>query len=661
MENKYIITLIISVSVLIASILSYLIYNSISKKKHRKKKEIIRFFIFFAVGVFLSAVIIFVPLYYLDEFSDDATSVTKFVKTFLLSIHNATRLFILDGDFVIVQDAIKILNQDGAHRVANLYGIYTAFIYVLAPVLTFSFIFAVIANFRSKIKFHHAIRHGKRKVFIFSELNRKSILLAESIHKEEKYKNARIFFADVDEDDDEMDDDLIDRAKEINAIMFKKEISSFNYGNKVVLPKANVVKEDSDPNEEFDPIKHIPEKESRRISLFFMKQDDTDNVREYYDTFKQLKKRGDVCLYLFSTSASSELAINHVSKDDDVYVMRRRVTIDNFFIYRYLFEEGYEIFKSADDKGVNKTVKGQKLKVISAVIIGLGRYGRQFLQALSWYGQMYGYYLKINAFDADPNAEQKIAALSPDLLNEKYNKKIIKGDAQYDITIHSGVDLNTKEFKNRLLKIKDATICYTCLGKDEDNVDAAILVRSTFASIKHYPLINAVVQELHDEIADKAINHAGQEYKIDFIGNDRDSYSVSSIIDSELEEAGKRAHVMWSGSADDVLKDIEKFYRYEYFYLSSCASALHTKAKKLCNFPGINKKQEDITKEEYYYLTMYEHMRWNAWMRSQGFRYSGARDKKSRNDLAKLHNDLVDYVMLSQKDIDKDGKVISLI
>ena len=36
-----------------------------------------------------------------------------------------------------------------------------------------------------------------------------------------------------------------------------------------------------------------------------------------------------------------------------------------------------------------------------------------------------------------------------------------------------------------------------------------------------------------------------------------------------------------------------------------------------------------------------EHKRWNAYMRTEGYQYSGSTQEISRNDLGKLHHDLV--------------------
>jgi hypothetical protein len=52
-----------------------------------------------------------------------------------------------------------------------------------------------------------------------------------------------------------------------------------------------------------------------------------------------------------------------------------------------------------------------------------------------------------------------------------------------------------------------------------------------------------------------------------------------------------------------------------------------------------------------------EHRRWNAYMRSEGYVFSGSTDKKSRNDLAKMHHDLVNFADLSEEEKRKDSSV----
>jgi len=49
-----------------------------------------------------------------------------------------------------------------------------------------------------------------------------------------------------------------------------------------------------------------------------------------------------------------------------------------------------------------------------------------------------------------------------------------------------------------------------------------------------------------------------------------------------------------------------------------------------------------------------EHKRWNAYMRSEGYVYSGSHDRATRNDRAKLHHDLIPFRALSKEEANKD-------
>lgn len=654
------------------------------------------------------------------------------LKSFILSIHNTIRLFILDGDFVIIQETTETFNNTFWK---SFYDGVSAITYLAAPLLTFGFILTFFKTLKARIRFFMGL-HTNRGVYIFSELNRKSILLAESIYKENKElrkngdkkpKRCVIVFCEVDEKDEGDDSDLTDRANEIDAILFKKEVTSLTFERKKKVyidnePKDKLEEEDlsvenlkkkqdetidkgikfvedlrkghelkentveekidafkrdvkgakknSEINDIYDefiaiidrtrkdytPADYIPPENRRRINFFFMHADQGDNVRHYYDIFKLLKSRSDVSLYLFSTSPASELALNHSSptignQNEACLVQRRRVTIDTFFIYRYLYEHGFNIF----DNTIKETEDGKK--IISVVIVGLGMYGTQFLQAMAWYSQMDGYYLKINAFDSDPLAEDRFAGVCPELMDEKHNKKIIPGDAQYDITIHPNCPIKTKKFNDELKKITDASICFTCLGNDNFNIEAALELRCQFERNGLHPIINAIVQETSDDITTGAINFKKQGYDINFIGSDEEAYSVSSILGSELEEEAKIAHVEYSQTRAEVLTAINEFYMYEYNYLSSCATVIHRKAKKHCHIPGMDKTRDERTPVEKKIIELLEHKRWNAWMRSKGYIWSGSIEKKTRNDLGKKHHDIVPYEELTEDEKRKDELV----
>lgn len=141
-------------------------------------------------------------------------------------------------------------------------------------------------------------------------------------------------------------------------------------------------------------------------------------------------------------------------------------------------------------------------------------------------------------------------------------------------------------------------------------------------------------------------NFQGTKYDIHFIGGTDQLYSYDCIIRSELEQLALKRHLLWGEEED--------FWRYEYNHDSSVASALHKQVKLMCHVPGAELPIAERTEEQREMLRVTEHRRWNAYMRSIGYRYSGSRDKSTRNDLAKLHHDLVPYGVLSEADRAKD-------
>jgi hypothetical protein len=171
-----------------------------------------------------------------------------------------------------------------------------------------------------------------------------------------------------------------------------------------------------------------------------------------------------------------------------------------------------------------------------------------------------------------------------------------------------------------------------------------------FERMKIHPVIQAIVYNSQQKKALEGIrNYRGQAYDIAFIGDVESSYTEDVIIDSELEEDALKRHLKWGRE--------EEFWTYEYNYRSSVASAIHLKARIKCGIPGADKKEEDLSEEERGIFEALEHRRWNAYMRAEGYVFSGSTDKSSRNDLAKMHHDLVDYSSLTDEEKRKDSKV----
>lgn len=355
---------------------------------------------------------------------------------------------------------------------------------------------------------------------------------------------------------------------------------------------------------------------------------------------ERYKERENTNLYVFSTNVGSELFL---SSTDQSAVKVRRINEVQSLVNRVLYESGEIIFDSARENS-------EGTKDISAVVIGMGRHGVEMVKALTWFGQMDGYNLEINAFDKDPLAKEKFVALAPELMSDEYNGVIVDGEARYKISIHSGFDVETVSFAEEISKIKNATYVLVALGDDEANIKAAVNLRMYFERMKLHPVIQAIVYNSQQKRALEGVkNFKGQNYDIDFIGDRESIYVVDVIIDSELEEDALQRHLKWGVEAD--------FWNYEYNYRSSTASAIHMKARVKSGIPGAEKTTEELTPEEKNIIEVLEHKRWNAYMRAEGYVFSGSTDKSSRNDLAKMHHDLVDFSSLTEEEKRKDSNV----
>ena len=570
-----------------------LVISNVAKKKYNV------FNMLFA-STAIAAFFMFVPIHTINL----ELSVWGIFRAIMLSVFNAIQLFPAGCDYSIVAENIT----NCPDVIKSFYQAWMSGLFVMAPLFTFGFVLSLFKNVFANIRYVYAYF---RDVYVFSELNEKSFALANDIKN--KNKKATIVFTDVFDDDEEKMYELIERTKEIGAINFKKDILVVDFS------------------------KHSKNKE---LYLFTIGENETENMNQALKLIDNYKMRQNTHLYVFSTKIESELLLSTVDKG---FIKVRRINEVQSLVNRILYEEGDLLFKSA-------TTITDAEKEISVIIVGMGSHGTELVKALTWYGQMDGYKIEINAFDVDPLAEEKFVALAPELMHKDYNGVSVKGEAEYKITIHPNVDVNTQSFVDAINKVTNATFVIVALGDDDVNINTAVNLRMHFERMGIHPTIQAIVYNTQQKNALAGIkNYRGQEYDIGFIGDIDSSYTEDVIIDSELEDLALERHLKWGNE--------EEFWAFEYNYRSSVASAIHLKARINCGIPGASKKEEDLTMEERDIIENLEHRRWNAYMRAEGYVYSGSKDKSSRNDLGKMHHDLIDFSSLSEEEKRKDSRV----
>ena len=127
------------------------------------------------IGVVVSAFVLFLPIYN-NTFKETDCGI---VETILISIHNMIRLFIVDGEFEVVTSNLT----DVSPLIFKCYTLLFSVLFVMAPILTFGFVLSFFKNI-SAYKLY--VSNYNVDAFIFSELNEKSLALAESLYNNDK-------------------------------------------------------------------------------------------------------------------------------------------------------------------------------------------------------------------------------------------------------------------------------------------------------------------------------------------------------------------------------------------------------------------------------------------------------------------------------------------
>ncbi len=600
MGTSICVALCISICLVVLSIVLGRVVHVKNLKEHRdittRRSHILTPFQIFLIGFFLSAFVLFLPVYFNDYFASDEVF-EKTIKSILLSIHNTIRLFILDGDFEIIKNTVT--TEAVGKTLMQIFTTYSAIIFVMAPVLTAGVVLSFFKNVSSTIRYFCRI---KSDVYVMSELNERSIALAQDILTNPAIVGKKIvIFADVFEKEEEEKPELIEQAKRLGAICFRKDVTEISLKSS----QTNI-----------------------KRKIYFISDNEDTNLKQALVMITRCRENEkynvpNTQFYVLSNSVESEALLNSADKGN-MYVRRiipaRNLAIDTL--------QKHSIFENAIDKGEEK--------LINIVIVGMGGYGQEFFKNISWFGQMQGYKLQIHLFDMMENIESYVKSFAPEII--EHNHKREEGDAFYDIYFHNGIDIKSHEFLEELVSIKDITTVYVTLGDDELNIETAMRIRMQLrrgGQLDNSARILAIVYgSVKNRIIDKnkgILDINNKNYDIEFIGSMEERYALEFIEQSELEKEGLRIHLSWSKTAQEKQKNELLYEKYEYNRRSSIAQALHGQYRQKLGLKDSDKVSDREDK-------VMEHNRWNAYMRAEGYIYG-----KVKDHIAKTHTDLVPY------------------
>ncbi len=584
---------ILSLTVLAAAIVCSCIFRFVRHKKLTASLQVL------FLGLYAAVFLLVLPIYYFDT-DAGGNRVLQLLKSLMMAFNKSAKAFaITDIGFMSHNPGLD----------AELYTVYSGYLTALlfvCPLLSLSYLLAFFTKIRSNIEFLASYR---KDMYIFSALTEDSLALASDIAA--NHPKAKIVFCEVTPSVRSEQSALIHGAERIHSICFHRDVKSVNFN------------------------RHA---KNKKLCFFNIKPDEQSNTADALLMLARYRNRDNTGLYIFSTLNESRLVLANA---DSGKVKIRRVDKVQNFISRFLYDKGETLFQNAAPLADGS-------KQIAAVIVGLGKCGSEMLKALAWYCQMDGYHIRIDVFEKSTSAEERIKAECPELLSDLLNGRHIRGESEYDIRFHSGIDYRSKRFYDEMALLPQTTFAFVAIGSDAANMDACISLRTLFERMGAHPDIYAVLLSNEKKKTVSGItNFKGQPYNIHSIGDTASTFSEREIIHSEIEAEALRIHLKWGKEED--------FWKYEYNHRSSLATAIHRKAKIACGV--LNPDAPPQSEEEIEALSLLEHKRWNAYVRSEGYIFSGSTNPDSKNDLALMHNDLVSFYDLSPIEKAKDHEI----
>ena len=480
--------------------------------------------------------------------------------------------------------------------------------------------------------------------------------------------------------------ELFQKASDLNAVILKKDITRVQISKKRGSAEFFLIGENKSENMEqaLCVIERVKSIEKMWVSVYVYSSvecdgyilDSADKGERIYDNSIANDIKKDPVGFLKSTDFS------HNALDSGFTV--RRIDSIECLVQKTL----------AADKTLD-ALFSKKEKEISVLILGMGDFGINFLKDALWLYQILGYSAKYTVFDMPKyengrclNIINRLGHEWPEIIDDTSKTRFVKnevGNAVYDIQFFDGTDCFSSEFDKLFEsgeaaeRLRQTNIAVVCLGDDDKNIKAAIMLRSIFDRVNHIsnktldsketsrPLIYSLVyDEAKTNVLNKnrltngLTNHYGQPLQIDFIGDLESQYCYETIEEQKQREVvALQYHLEWirAGALDDgrkneeqlrvrLLESLSKYVDYEYFRRSSVARALQEEVvKKITNAADADMSCGTGGRS----MLTSEHMRWNMYMRTIGYRYS-----EIRADRAKMHPDLISVDKLNTAERKKD-------
>lgn len=520
-------------------------------KKHAISTQAKLFFGLF----FLAVVLALIPL------GEWENRLFNWVYNILNALRTAMQFFTVNGDMK------DIILKGGGISSVDFYCCYVLLLCVVAGILfAYNIVIIFAKEFYSYMDYW--VVHPFSAIYVMSELNERSVTLAESImlkHQNSRNErsstmsyNPRFYFCDTNQKDNQAAFKLISRAWQLDATILKRDITEL----KIKLgAKSN--------------------------TFYFIGKDEEENVnkvKQISEAYRRKDIKKKLRIYIYASRTESEMIIDDINEQfynivkeegkKDYPLTIRRIDEHYRFALDFFWEQGEKFFDS-----LKSTAVDNKIKIFRVGFIGFGEYAYELLKTLCALGQLPGCRLIVYIFDKA--AENKKAKFQQELLNNCFNNsekvykisdRIVEANEEqlarimyHDYPFYELHFIKCDVEKNAVINScadKKFTHMFFLLGNDKLNIDMATKISVAYSRQGLKMKLYAMVK--NDETVVQLRRKNGTFSKhypdITLIGTNCERYAYESIAEDRIEEVAKQVHKnycinkIFAGLYDDVDK-----------------------------------------------------------------------------------------------------------
>lgn len=520
---------------------------------------------------------------------------------------------------------------------ATIYSIYDTVLNLSCAITSQVALVAVIANVFPRVKLLLVSLRFWKPVCYFSELNPESISLAKSIREsKEKRSKANLVFCNADTDSDEIPQECFEKARELGAIMTRISLSELKLHR-------------------------------RKGKTFFLTGKDEDNLAilsGFTEQGRIEKFKENDSIYVFANDNYGTLVEKTVRNAINAQIKEKtgdankKITLFNVNRYKSI------VYNLIEEKPLFSALSGDS-KELKVAIFGSGKIGTEMFLATYWCGQMLDRELKITVVsdETEEHFRRRIDHINSDILKTAENDNELlrirknsgeKADPymsfdyiESDVYLDGLDDMLTAcSFRARMDehesieknlqngKLADFDYFVVALGSDKKSMEVSerigrVVTVNSDIKRKDEARVPIACALWSDELSDtvKKMNKTGlNKVDIEPFGSMDSSFNIEKVLLDIIKERAIRLEDKYE---QNIAKQKGKNYEDDpYKYWANVSRAIHLKYKAFCVSKSTDAylseaKEGGSFDNRAHELAWLEHRRWNAFMRTEGFKCPG--------------------------------------